>query len=57
LPVIPRIYREFKKLNLQNANEEIDTWIHELSREISKTEIWVPSKYLKKCFKYVSLWR
>jgi hypothetical protein len=36
--LIPRIYRELKKLNPQRINIPMKKWAHELSREFSKEE-------------------
>jgi hypothetical protein len=47
--LISRIYREIKKLSPQRINTPLKKWTHELSREFSKDEIQMASKYMKKC--------
>jgi hypothetical protein len=47
--LIPRIYRKLKKLNTQEINILMKKCAHELSREFSKKEIEIASKYMKKC--------
>jgi hypothetical protein len=37
--LIPRIYRELKKLNSRKINEPIKKWANELNRTFSKEEI------------------
>jgi hypothetical protein len=37
--LITRIYRELKKLNSSNLNEEINKWATELNKTFSKKEI------------------
>jgi hypothetical protein len=47
--LIARIYRELKKLSPQRINTPMKKWAHELSREFSKEEVQMASKYMKKC--------
>jgi hypothetical protein len=47
--LINRIYREFKKLNSPKINERIKKWATELNRTISKEEIQMAKKHMKKC--------
>jgi single-stranded DNA-specific DHH superfamily exonuclease len=47
--LIPRIYRELKKLNSPKINEPIKKWATELNRTFSKKEIQMAKKYMKKC--------
>jgi replication-associated recombination protein RarA len=47
--LISRIYRELKKLNPQRINTQMKKWAHELNREISKEEVQMASKYMRKC--------
>jgi hypothetical protein len=45
-----KIYRELKKLNSQRINNPMKKkWAHELSRQFSKEELQVASKYMKMC--------
>jgi hypothetical protein len=37
--LVPRIYRELKKLSLQKINTTMKKWAHELNREFSKKEV------------------
>jgi hypothetical protein len=46
--LIPRIYRELKKLNTPNINEPIKKWAAELNRTFSKEEIQMGKKHMKK---------
>jgi hypothetical protein len=47
--LIPRIYRELKKLSPQGIYPPRTKWAHELNREFSKEEVQMTSKYMKKC--------
>jgi hypothetical protein len=47
--LIPRIYRELKKLNSPKINEPIKKWATEPNRTFSKEEIQVARKHMKKC--------
>jgi ribonucleotide reductase beta subunit family protein with ferritin-like domain len=44
-----RIYRELKKLNSLEINEPIKKWATELNRTLSKEEIQMAKKHMKKC--------
>jgi hypothetical protein len=46
--LITRIYRELKKLNSPKINEPIKKWATELNRTISKEEIQMTKKHMKK---------
>jgi hypothetical protein len=45
--LITRIYRELKKIN--SPNEPIKKWASELNRTLSKEEIQMAKKHMKKC--------
>jgi hypothetical protein len=47
--LITRIYRELKKLNSPRINEPIKKWATELNRILSKEEIQMAKKHMKKC--------
>jgi hypothetical protein len=47
--VITRIYRELKKLNSSQINEQIKKWATELNRTFSKEEVQMAKKHMKKC--------
>jgi hypothetical protein len=47
--LISIIYRELKKLNPQKINIPMKKWIHELNRKLSKEEVQMKNKYMKKC--------
>jgi hypothetical protein len=47
--LITRIYRELKKLNSPQINEPIKKWVTELNRTLSKVEIQMVKKHMKKC--------
>jgi single-stranded DNA-specific DHH superfamily exonuclease len=47
--VMTRIYRELKKLNSPQMNEPIKKWATELNRTLSKEEIQMAKKHMKKC--------
>jgi hypothetical protein len=47
--LITRIYRELKKLNSPQINEQIMKWATEINRTFSKEEIQVAKKHMKKC--------
>jgi hypothetical protein len=46
--LITRIYRELKKLNFPKASESIKKWATELNRTVSKEEIQMAKKHMKK---------
>jgi hypothetical protein len=43
-----RVYRELKKFSPRRINTPMKNWAHELSREFSKEEEQMASKYMKK---------
>jgi hypothetical protein len=47
--LISKIYRELKKISPKRINTLIKKRAHELSREFSKEEVPMASKYMKKC--------
>jgi hypothetical protein len=47
--LISRIHRQLKKLNLQRISIPMKKWARELNRELSKEEVQMASKYMKKC--------
>jgi hypothetical protein len=48
--VITRLYREFKKLNSPQINEQIKKWTSELNRNFSKEKIEMAQKnHMKNC--------
>jgi hypothetical protein len=47
--LIIRIYRGIRKLNSPKINESIKKWATELNRTISKEEIQMAKKHMKKC--------
>jgi uncharacterized protein YPO0396 len=46
--LIPRIYRELKKLNSTKINDPMKKWANELNRTSSKEEVQM-AKNMKKC--------
>jgi hypothetical protein len=46
--LIPRIYRELKKLNSPKINKPIKKWATELNRTFSKEEIQMPKSHEKR---------
>jgi hypothetical protein len=46
--LITRTYRELKKLNCTKINEPIKKWASELNRTVSKEEIQMAKKHMKK---------
>jgi predicted transcriptional regulator len=44
-----KIYRELKKLTYPKVNEPINKWASELNKMISKEEIQMAKKHMKKC--------
>jgi hypothetical protein len=47
--LMSRIYRELKNLSPQIINTPMKKWVYELSREFSKEEVQMASKYMKNC--------
>jgi single-stranded DNA-specific DHH superfamily exonuclease len=47
--LLTRIYRELKKLNSPKSNEPIKKWATELNRTLSKEEIQMAKKHMRKC--------
>jgi seryl-tRNA(Sec) selenium transferase len=47
--LITRMYRELKKLNTPIINEQIKKWETELKRTLSKGEMQMAKKHMKKC--------
>jgi ribonucleotide reductase beta subunit family protein with ferritin-like domain len=47
--LITRLYRELKKQNSPQINEPIKKWATDLNRTLSKEEIQMAKKHLKKC--------
>jgi hypothetical protein len=47
--LIFRIDRELKKLNPHKINIQMNKWAHELNGELSKEEVQMASKYMRKC--------
>jgi hypothetical protein len=47
--LITKTYKELKKLNSPKINEPINKWATELNRALSKEEIQMTKKHLKKC--------
>jgi hypothetical protein len=47
--LITRIYREPKKQNSQKINDPMKKWANELNRDLSKEEVQMAKKYIKKC--------
>jgi hypothetical protein len=47
--LIAKIYKEFKKLNLQKSNDPMRKWANELNRAFSKEEVQIAKKHMKKC--------
>jgi hypothetical protein len=48
------ISKELKKLKAKITNNTIDKWTIELNRYLSKEEVQMANKYLKKMFKILS---
>jgi hypothetical protein len=47
--LITRIYRELKKLNSTKINDAMKKWANELNRDVSKEEVQMAKKHMKKC--------
>jgi hypothetical protein len=47
--LIPRIYRELKKLNSAKINDQMMKWTNELKGAFSKEDVQMPRKHMKKC--------
>jgi hypothetical protein len=44
-----RIYRDLKKLNSSKINNTMRKWANELNRDLSKEEVQMATKHMKKC--------
>jgi hypothetical protein len=47
--LIPRIYGELKRLSPQRINAPMKKWGHEINMKLSKEEVQMTGKYMKKC--------
>jgi hypothetical protein len=47
--LITRIYRELKKLNSPKLSEPLKKWANKLNRAISKEEVQMAKKHMRKC--------
>jgi hypothetical protein len=53
--LIIRIYREHKKLNSPQINEPIKKWASELNRTLSKEELPMAKRHMKKCSPFLAI--
>jgi hypothetical protein len=53
--LITRIYRELKKLNSPKFNDPMKKWAKELNRVLSKEEVQMAKKYMKKYSMFLAM--
>jgi hypothetical protein len=53
--LITRTYRKLKKLNSPKINEPIKKWASELNITLSKEEIQMAKKHMKKCSPFLAI--